>query len=48
MQSQGTTSKAALKVQKMQVLRVEGKKIKDVLNTLIRFLEDCKCTRNVF
>ena len=35
MQSQGTTSKAALKVPKIQVLREEGKKIKDVLNMLI-------------
>ena len=36
-QSQGTTSKVAIKV---QVFRAEGKKIKNVLNMLIRVLEE--------
>ena len=39
MQSQDMTSKIAIKVQKRQVLRVEGKKIKDALNMLIQVLE---------
>ena len=48
MQSQGATSKVALKVPKKQVLRAKGKKIKDTLNTLIRVLEEFKRTLNVF
>ena len=40
MQSQGMTSKVAIKVPKRKVLRVEGKKIKDALNMLIQFLEE--------
>ena len=39
MQNQGTTSKAAIKVPKRQILRVQGK-IKDTLNMLIRVLEE--------
>ena len=38
MQSQGMTSKVAVKVPKSQVLRAEGKKIKDELNMLIQVL----------
>ena len=37
MQSQGTASKVAIKV---QVFRAEGKKIKNALNMLIRVLEE--------
>ena len=42
MQSQGMTSKVAVKVPKMQVLRAEGKKIKDALNMLIQVLEEAR------
>ena len=38
MQSLGMTSKIVVKVIKMQVLRVEGKKINDPLNMLIQVL----------
>ena len=48
MQSQGATSKAALKVPEKEVLRAERKKIKDTLNMLIRVLEESKRTLNVF
>ena len=37
-QSKGMTSKVVVKVLKRQVLRVEEKKIKDVLNMLIQVL----------
>ena len=40
MQSQGTTSKVAINVPKRQILRAQGKKIKDLLNMLIRVLEE--------
>ena len=43
MQSQGMTSKVAIKVPKRQVLRVEGKKIKVALNMLIQVLEEYRC-----
>ena len=39
MQSQCMTSKTVVKFPKRQVLRVEGKKIKDALNMLIQVLE---------
>ena len=42
MQSQGMTSKVAVKVPKREVLRVEGKKINDALNMLIQVLEKSK------
>ena len=48
MQSQGTTSKGAVKVPKRQALRVERKKIKDALNMLIRVLKESKHIWNVF
>ena len=48
MQSQGMTSKVTTKVPKMQVLRVEGKKIKDALNMLIQVLEESRCIWDVF
>ena len=40
MQSQGMTSKVAVKVSKRQVLRAEGKNIKDALNMLIQVVEE--------
>ena len=48
MQSQCTTSKIAIKIPKRLVLRVEGKKIKDVLNMLIQVLEESKCIWDAF
>ena len=42
MQSQYMTSKTAVKVPKMHVLRAEGKKINDALNMLIQVLEDSR------
>ena len=42
MQSQGMTSKVVVKVPKRQVLRVEGRKIKDAFNVLIQVLEESK------
>ena len=48
MQSQNMTSKIAIKVQKRQVLRVEGKKIKDALNMLIQVLEESRRIWDVF
>ena len=48
MQSQGTTSKAAIKVPKRQVFRAEGKKIKNALNMLIRVLEESRRIWDVF
>ena len=42
MQSQETTSKVVVKVLKMQVLRAQGKKIKNELNMLIRVLEESR------
>ena len=40
MQNQGMTSNHAIKVLERQVLRAQGKKIKDALNMLIRVLEE--------
>ena len=40
MQSQGMPSKVAVKVSKRQVLRAEGKNIKDALNMLIQVVEE--------
>ena len=48
MQSQDMTSKVAVKVSKRQVLRAEGKKIKDALNMLIQVLEESRCIWDVF
>ena len=48
MQNQGTTSKVAVKVPKKKVLRGEGKKIKDALNTLIRVLKESRHIWDVF
>ena len=48
MQSQDMTSKVAVKVPKRQVLRVEGKKIKDALNVLIQVLEESRHIWDVF
>ena len=48
MQSQDMTSKIAIKVQKRQVLRVEGKKIKDALNMLIQVLEESRRIWDIF
>ena len=48
MQSQGTTSKAKVKVPKRQVLRAEGKKIKDALDMLIRVLDESRRILDVF
>ena len=48
MQSQGMTSKTAVKVPKRQVLITKGKKIKDALNMLIQVLEESKCILDVF
>ena len=42
MQSQGMTSKVAVKVPKRQVLRVEGKKIKDALNMISQIIEESR------
>ena len=42
MRSQGMTSKGTVKVPKMQVLRVEGKKIKEALNMLICVLKESR------
>ena len=42
MQSQGMTSKVAVKVPKRKVLRVEGKKIKNAPNMLIQVLEESR------
>ena len=42
MQSQGMTSKVAIKVPEKQVLRVERKKIKDAFNMLIQVLEESR------
>ena len=42
MQSQSMTSKVVVKVPKRQVLRAEGKKIKDALNMLIQVLEESR------
>ena len=42
MQSQDMTSKVVVKVQKIQVLRAEGKNIKDALNTLIQVLDESR------
>ena len=39
MQSQHTTFKAFVKVSKRQVLRAQGKKMKDTFNMIIRVLE---------
>ena len=44
MKSQRMTSKVAVKIQKRQVLKAEGKKIKDALNMLIQVLEESRCT----
>ena len=43
MQNQGMTSKVPIKVSKRQVLRAEGKKIKDALNKLIQVLKESRC-----
>ena len=48
MRSQGMTSKVAVKVPKRQVLRIEGKKIKDALNMLIQVLEESRRIWDVF
>ena len=48
MQSQGMTSKTTVKGPRRQVLRVEGKKIKDALNMLIQVLEESKRNLDVF
>ena len=48
MQSQDTTSKAAVKVPKRQVLRAKRKKIKDALNMLIQVLEESRRIWDVF
>ena len=42
MQSQDITSKTTVKVPKRQVLRAEGKKIKNALNMLIQALEESR------
>ena len=47
-QSQGMTSKVIVKVPKRQVLRVEGKKIKDALNMLIQVLGESSRIWDVF
>ena len=47
-QSQGMTSKVVVKVLKRQVLRVEGKKIKEALNMLIQVLEEYRHIWDVF
>ena len=43
MKSRCMTSKVAVKVKKRQVLKAEGKKIKDALNMLIQVLEESRC-----
>ena len=48
MQSKRITSKVAIKVPKRQVLRVEGKKIKDAHNMLIQVLKESRRIRTVF
>ena len=48
MQSQCMTSKVVVKVPKRQVLRVEGKKIKDALDMLIQVLEESRHIWDVF
>ena len=48
MQSLDMTSKIAIKVQKRQVLKVEGKKIKDALNMLIQVLKESRRIWDVF
>ena len=48
MQSQGMTSKVAVKVAKRQVLRADRKKIKDAVNMLIQVLEESICIWDVF
>ena len=48
MQSQGMTSKVAVKVAKRQILRADIKKIKDALNMLIQVLEESICIWDVF
>ena len=48
MQSLDMTSKIAIKVQKRQVLKVEGKKIKDALNMLIQVLKESRSIWDVF
>ena len=47
-QGQGMTSKVVVKVPKRQVLRAEGKKIKDSLNMLIQVLEQSSHIWDVF
>ena len=47
-QSQGMTSKVAIKVSKRHVLRVEGKKIKNELSMLIQVLEESRRIWDVF
>ena len=48
MQSQDTTSKVVVKVPKRQVLRAQGKKIKDIFTMLIQVLEESRCIWDVF
>ena len=48
MQSKSITSKVAIKVPKRQVLRVEGKKIKDAHNMLIQVLKESRRIWTVF
>ena len=48
MQTQGMTYNVAVKVSKKQVLRVEGKMIKNALNMLIQVLEKYRCIWDVF
>ena len=48
MQSEGMTFKTTVKVPKREVLRAEGKKIKDALNKLIQVLEESRCIWDVF
>ena len=48
MQSQGMTSKVAVKVPKRKVLRAQGKKIKKAFNMLIQVLEESKRIWDVF
>ena len=47
-QSEGMTSKVVVKVPKRQVLRIEEKKINDVLNMLIQVLKESSCIWDVF
>ena len=46
--NQGMTSKTIVKVPERQVLRTEGKKIKDALNKLIQVLEESRRILDVF